>query len=100
VTSYTYDELNRVVSETNQQGTVRQYAYDAEGEMTERTDRLGLRTAFGHQGIFFVDRFYMAFRFIPLWPRVVNLVIITPSANKALSSESTFGCDTVWNVSS
>ena len=45
VTSWTYDALNRGVSETNPLGTA-YYSYDADGDLTQTTDRDGQTTQY------------------------------------------------------
>jgi len=41
VTTWQYDNLDRVTSETNQLNKSRTFSYDAIGNLTERIDRFG-----------------------------------------------------------
>ena len=40
-TTYVYDGLNRVISETNQLSQTRSFVYDLNGNLTQETDRDG-----------------------------------------------------------
>jgi large repetitive protein len=49
-TSYTYDTLGRIASETDALGRVTSFLYDAEGHVIEQTDALGQKTLHTYSG--------------------------------------------------
>src|SRR5262249_48557887 len=45
-TTWTYDNLNRIIQETNELDDSRYFSYDAAGNLTGKTDRLGRVTEY------------------------------------------------------
>jgi YD repeat-containing protein len=52
-TSYTYDALNRQITDTNQLGLSRTYAYNAMGNETSMVDRNGRKTSYLYDALKF-----------------------------------------------
>ncbi|MGE3407546.1 MAG: hypothetical protein AB7I37_12075 [Pirellulales bacterium] len=51
VTAWVYDNLDRVVSEENENGDFRYFVYDANSQLTEKTDRNGRVTEYEYDNL-------------------------------------------------